>query len=82
MDSLDFLVVEDFKLLAEGPHHVFTPNNISVIWINKSVLIPHLYEPELWIHHVEVSLSLSPVKTIRSEALKTPRRSSPTISHS
>lgn len=41
-----------------------TPSLKTTVSINTSTLIPHLQEPELWVHHVDAS----PVKTLKHGA--------------
>lgn len=41
-----------------------TPSIKRTVSINMSILIPHLQEPELWVHHVDAS----PVKTLKHGA--------------
>lgn len=40
--------------MKETCHNTFHKNLSATVSINKSVLTPHLQEPELWVHHVDV----------------------------
>lgn len=53
--SIDYLAMKETFGCHDSHSTPFHKNHSVLVYINKSILTPHLQEPELWVHHVDVS---------------------------